>query len=805
MLRAGESCSSNSSNTKYHVFLSYDGREGSHLKFINQLRDSLKRKEIVANIPDNKEHVIEKSLAAIVVFSKSYGSCTLRLDELEKIVESKKVLGLDVFPIFYDVTPSDVRYQKNSFGEAFGQHIISSEQHKFKMKKWIDSLHQVADLSGYESKNRHENDLIEDIIKSVWKKVHPKMPYYSDNGLVGIDYRANKLESTLRMKLKEKVHFVGIWGMGGIGKTTLARVIFKKLRNEFDISCFLENVGEIYGGRDGIVSLQKTLLSHMKIDFEIEDLDERNNIIRDVFGNNKVLLVIDGVDDKKQLEDYAGKKEWFGLGSRIIITTRDKHILRSCGIDQVYKIELLNLEESHKLFYEKTFNKGEEPSEHHLELSKVIVQYNEGLPLSLLRLASFFRGREKSQWKEILDTTKELQVIDDFYVMKTLRISYDGLPLIYKTLFLDIACFFKGWVKDDVIQILKICDRYRADGIEYLIDKSLVTYDGLYLGMHALLQEMGRKIVLEECIIDAAKRSRLWSIEDIDQALKSNKAIELMIETQGIVLKPSTQPYRANWDPEALSKMSYLKFLIINFHNMHLPLGLKCLCTSLKFLHWMEYPLEALPLSVQLNKLVHMKLPYSKIKKIWKGNHNFAELKLIDLSHSKDLTQTPIISGAPCLESLLLEGCTSLVKVHKSVGKHKKLVILNLKDCINLQTLPTKLEMDSLEELIFSGCKKVKKLPKFGKNMKYLSRLSLEDCKNLLCILTFICNMKSLKKLNISGCIKISRLPYNMNENESLEELDVSGTAIREITSSKVCLENLKKLIWWKERTIQLQ
>ncbi|XP_073221553.1 toll/interleukin-1 receptor-like protein [Cicer arietinum] len=154
MLIAGESCSSNSSNTKYHVFLSYDGREGSHLKFINQLRASLKRKGIVANIPDNKEHVIEKSLAAIVVFSKSYGSSTLRLDELEKIAESKKVLGLDVFPIFYDVTPSDVRYQKNSFGEAFGQHIISSEQHKFKMKKWIDCLHQVADLSGYESKNR---------------------------------------------------------------------------------------------------------------------------------------------------------------------------------------------------------------------------------------------------------------------------------------------------------------------------------------------------------------------------------------------------------------------------------------------------------------------------------------------------------------------------------------------------------------------------------------------------------------------------------------------------------------------------
>jgi hypothetical protein len=94
-----------------------------------------------------------------------------------------------------------------------------------------------------------------------------------------------------------------------------------------------------------------------------------------------------------------------------------------------------------------------------------------------------------------------------------------------------------------------------------------------------------------------------------------------LIQAQGIVLKSSTQPYRANWDLETFSKMSYLQFLIINFHNMHLPFGLKCLSSSLKFLEWTEYPLESLPLSVQLNKLVHMKMHHSKILKIWRGNH----------------------------------------------------------------------------------------------------------------------------------------------------------------------------------------
>jgi len=164
------------------------------------------------------------------------------------------------------------------------------------------------------------------------------------------------------------------------------------------------------------------------------------------------------------------------------------------------------------------------------------------------------------------------------------------------------------------------------------------------------------------------------------------------------------------------------------------------------------------------------------------------------LSHSKDLIQTPIVSGVPSLEILLLEGCINLVEVDQSVGQHKKLVLLNLKDCINLQTLPRKFEMDSLEELILSGCSKVKKLPKFGKSMKCLSLLNLDNCKNLLSLPNSIHNLKSLKKLKICGCSKLSILPYKMNENESLEELDVSGTAVREITSSKVCLENLKEL-----------
>ncbi|XP_054818927.1 disease resistance protein RUN1-like [Prosopis cineraria] len=146
------------------------------------------------------------------------------------------------------------------------------------------------------------------------------------------------------------------------------------------------------------------------------------------------------------------------------------------------------------------------------------------------------------------------------------------------------------------------------------------------------------------------------------------------------------------------------------------------------------------------------------------------------------------------LERLLLEGCIKLVKVHTSLGQHKKIVIVNLTACINLKSLPSRLDMDSLEKLILSGCSKLKKLPEFGENIKYLSKIDLKDCKTLGWLPCSIGNLKSLVTLNIFGCSKLLSLPDNLEENESIEVLDISGTGIRKIPSSINSLRDLRKL-----------
>ncbi|KAI5406817.1 hypothetical protein KIW84_053186 [Lathyrus oleraceus] len=309
--------------------------------------------------------------------------------------------------------------------------------------------------------------------------------------------------------------------------------------------------------------------------------------------------------------------------------------------------------------------------------------------------------------------------------------------------------------------------------------------------MHDMLEEMGKTIVFQESPNDPGRRSRLWSLEDIDQVLRKNKGTEIV---QGIVLKssPSTL-YKAYWDPEAFSKMGNLRLLII-LCDLHLSLGLKYLSSSLKVLIWWGYPLNALPLGVQLDELVHLQMINSKVKHLWSENECFGKLKVIDLSNSKDLRQTPNISGVPNLEELYLNDCPKLVEVHQSIRKHKKLMILSLMGCVDLKTFPNELEMFSLKMLFLSDCSRIERLPEFGKNMTRITELILTNCKNLLCLPNSICNLKTLRILNISRCSKIRTLPDGINQNKALVDIDLSRTAIRELDPSLLQLENIKRL-----------
>uniref|UniRef100_A0A2N9HYG1 TIR domain-containing protein n=1 Tax=Fagus sylvatica TaxID=28930 RepID=A0A2N9HYG1_FAGSY len=738
--------SSSTARWKYDVFLSFRG-EDTRKTFTDLIYDALRQKGI-NTFKDDKDlekgetisqelsKAIEESRSAIVILSKNYASSTWCLDELTKIIHCKEEMGMRVLPVFYDVEPSDVRKQLGTFAQAFIEH---EERFKEKVKLWRAALSHVGNLAGWTVINSYLSEVIQSIVGQISRNLTYE---FSDiiEDFVGMDSRVVELESCLA-------------------------------------------VGDTY---EGILVIKRRLRS------------------------KRILLVLDDVNHPKQLEMLVGKRDWFGLGSRIIITTRNVHLLETHQVDEIYEIKGLNDEEARRLFCLKAFKKEHVPIDY-LELSKDFLSHAGGLPLALEVLGSFLFGRSIVQWESAL---KRLKEIPNGEVLQVLQISFDGLENPEKEIFRHIACFFNHEKKDHVIEILIILGHHAHIGLKELIDKSLLkVLDNDILWMHDLLEEMGRHIVRQECPNEPGKRSRLWLYKDIDNMLKRNTGTEAVRAID--VRNKYREENKVDWNPEAFSKLCNLEFLRIR--NICLKHGPQDLPNNLRILDWSKYPSKCLPVSFHPNELVQLHLPHSNIERLWIGMKICDQLKFIDLTNSSNLIEIPDVTGIPNLEKLILESCSNLQELHPSTRIHKKLILLDLKWCTKLSRLPSRFEMESLVTLYLDGCSNVTKIPEFEGNMGCLQHLSLFDiaitelpssverltglivlnlsyCKHLVCLPSTICNVKSLEILDLLGCSKLDDLPENLGNLEGLFDLDLTGTAIKELPSSIGHLTRLFRL-----------
>ncbi|XP_059663731.1 disease resistance protein RPV1-like [Cornus florida] len=673
------------------------------------------------------------------------------MDELVEIMKCRKQLCQWVLPIFYKVNPSDVRKQSGSFGEAFVKYE-DQKVDKNQMSSWRAALAEAGELSGWDldDTDGYEGEFIKKIVEELVSVLNHTYLHVATH-LVGIDTRTEYMNSLLSVENSD-VRMVSICGMGGIGKTTIAKAVFNYFFHSFECKSFLANVRENSKHHKTQICLQKQLLFDiLKTEVrEVGSVDRGIEVIKNRLCNKKVLLVLDDVDQLDQLiafscESDSARRDCFGLGSRIIITTRNEHLLERIEVNDNYMIDELNGNESLELFSWHAFERCN-PAEGYAQLSKDVVSYSKGLPLALEVLGSFLREfKSIAEWENALEKLKK---IPHCKIQEQLRISFDALDNYQKKIFLDIACFFTGRDKDYVTKILDGCGFFATSSISILNRRCLITInEANKLIMHDLLRDMGREIVCQESVDDPGQRSRLWHCEDVLDVLTNCTGTH---QIEGLALNMEG-PKRVGFRAEAFARMHNVRLLQLNY--VSITRGYEHLSKKLRWLCWHGFPLKFIPKNFYQEKLVAIDMQYSNLRQVWKYNKVLKNLKILDLSHSHLLTRiTTDFLTLPSLEKLILEDCRGLKTIDESIGSLDKLVLLNLKDCSNLRNLPRGICMlRALEILVLSGCLKFDKFPEEMGEIKSLTVL-LADKTALREIPVSIVHLKNLQYLSLCGC-----------------------------------------------------
>ncbi|KAL2249641.1 probable disease resistance protein At4g33300 [Sesamum indicum] len=626
------------------------------------------------------------------------------------------------------------------------------------------------------------------------KRVEEEQRWCEDNlvnlGGTGLELGKMKLK---QMLLTEEFSVVGIHGIGGIGKTTLAREICKdeEIKSYFNNRVFFltvsqsPNVEQLRSRILGMVT-GNTIVGH-------GDRSPQMNLRYDVGASARVLLVLDDVWTQSVLEQLLIKIP----GCKILVVSRLK--FPPSVVNCSYELDLLTENEAVSLFCHFAFGQMSIPLDADKELVKQVVDECKRLPLALKVIGASLKGQSEMFWtsaKNRLSRGQPLCESHEVQLLERMKLSIDYLSERERECFLDLGAFpeDKRIPLDILINMwVELHDIDEQEAFAVLVqlsDKNLLTlvkdaragdkYSSYYeisVYQHDVLRDLAihlsnvgsvnqrRRLLMPrreaglpkdwERHVDEPFSARVISIHTGEMSEMDWLRMDCP-KTEVLVLNFASDGY---FLPPFLDNMPKLRALIlINCSTSNSVLHNTTVFSSLTNLRSLWFEKISLPL------LPDTTIPLKNLQKV--------SLVLCDISKSVNRSAVDLPHLFPRLSELTMDHCINLTELPSSICQMQTLKSLSVTNCDSLQELPSDLgKLSFLQILRLSACPNLRRLPPGVGNLIQLKYLDVSQCVNMGCLPEGIGGCASLEKIDMRECPQMRSLPVSVASLPSLRRV----------------------------------